>query len=186
MLEIYWTKNSNVHRKTEIILERKLGKDFTIKRTPNGKPYIDGNPLYFSISHSVGHAVIAVCDRPVGIDIEYYDKEGRTKNYSHIISRMTEREKSWLNQAFVYFFINWVAKEAYIKMNGWTLARDLKRLEYCDYKLYCDGEEVNCGYAVMAELTDGPYAVCAEGHTREEIAHCPVRLFRLKKGERIR
>ena len=36
-----------------------------LARTENGKPYIDGNPLYFSLSHSGKHGVIAVCDKPV-------------------------------------------------------------------------------------------------------------------------
>ena len=186
MLELYWTKNKDLHRKVEILIERKLGKHFTINRTENGKPYIEGNPFYFSISHSLDHAVIALCDKPIGVDLEYYDKEGRLKNYNHVINRFTEREKNWINEAFVYFFINWVSKEAYIKMLGGTLAHDLKRLEYYDHRLYCDGAEVNCGHTVMADFGAGIYAVCAEGYTREQLSDCHIRLFRLKKGEKIK
>ncbi len=185
MLELYWTKNVDLHRKVEILIERKLGKNFEIKRTENGKPYIVGNPLYFSLSHSADHAFIALCDKPVGIDTEYYDNGGRLKNYKHILSRYSEREKQWIGDAFVYFFINWVVKEAYIKMVGGTLAHYLKRLEFYHHKLYFDGREVDCGYTGIADWKAGIYAVCAEGYTSDQIFDCPLKRFRLKKGESI-
>lgn len=184
MLEIYRTKNKDVHRKTEILLKRKLSGGFTVRRTENGKPYVDGNPLYFSVSHSSDRALIALCDRPVGIDLEYYDKDDRLKNFGHILNRFTDREKQWINGSFVFFFLNWISKEAYIKMIGGTLAKDLKRLEFFDYTLYCDGKKVD-GHTVMADLTTGPYAVCAEGYTRKQLSDCPVKQFRLQKGEMI-
>lgn len=183
MLEVYWTKNKDVHRKVEILLERKLGKGFEIKRTENGKPYIDGNPLYFSISHSSDRAIIALCDKPVGIDLEIYDKGGKLKNFEHVLSRFSEREKNWIDGKSALFFMNWVCKEAYIKMLGGTLAHDLKRLEYFDYNLFADGEKVE-SVAVTA-LTAGAFALCADGYTRGQLSACPVKQFRLKKGESI-
>lgn len=184
MLELYWTKNVNLHRKVEILIERKLGKTFVIKRTENGKPYITGNPLYFSLSHSHDHAVIALCDKPIGIDIEYYDENGRLKNFTHILSRYTEREKQWISDDFTCFFINWVAKEAYIKMVGGTLAHYLRRLEFYDYRLYLDGGQIGC-FAVIADLKAGIYSVCAEGYTNGQLFDCPLKRFRLKKGESL-
>lgn len=179
MIEIYWTKNKDLHRKTELLITRRLGANFKILRTSNGKPYIDGNPLYFSLSHSRDLAVIAICDAPVGIDTEFCDNE---KNFSHILSRFSEREKSFIDGAYCRFFINWVIKEAYIKMNGGTLARDLKRLEYYGDKLYCDGEEVTCNYAAVAHRKAGIYAVCAP---TPELLSVKMKLFRLRKGETI-
>lgn len=184
MLEIYWTKRENVHRKVEILLERKLGKNLEIKRTENGKPYIVGNPLYFSVSHSSGRAMIALCDKPVGVDLEIYDKDGRLKNFKHVLSRFSEREQKWIDGSFVFFFLSWVSKEAYVKMIGGTLAHDLQRLEFYDYNLYCDGKKID-GQAVMAHFTAGTYALCAEGYSRERLSECPVIRFRLRKGERI-
>lgn len=184
MLELYWTVNSDLHRKVEILLSRKL-KSFEIKRTPNGKPYIEDNPLYFSISHSHNHAVIAICDKPVGIDLEFYDKDGRLKKYTSILKRFTEREKQEIGDCFAKFFINWIIKEAYIKMTGGTLAADLKKLEYTGRKLYFDGREVTCGYVPVANFSAGIFAVCAEGYTEDEIFYSPIKLFRLRKGEKI-
>ena len=129
--------------------------------------------------------MIALCDKPVGIDFENYDKDGRMKNFSHILSRFTEREKQWIDGAFALFFMNWIAKEAYIKLKGGTLAHDLKRLEYYDYKLYCDGKEVDCGYAVLAGWPAGPFAICSDGYTAEELFYCDIKRFRLKDGEHI-
>lgn len=42
--------------------------DFRI--TKHGKPYVNNNPFYFSLSHSYNYAVCAISDSPVGVDIE--------------------------------------------------------------------------------------------------------------------
>ncbi len=185
MLELYWTKNRDLHRKAEILIERKLGTAFEINRTANGKPYIVGNQLYFSLARSLDHAVIALCDKPVGIDIEYYDKDGRLNNFADILSGFSEREKRWINGTFVFFFLNWIAKQAYIKMVGGTLAEYNKRLEFYGYTLYLDGQKADCGHANIASLNAGIYSICAQGYTNEQLFACDMKLFRLKKGERI-
>lgn len=185
MLELYWTKNRDLHRKAEILIERKLGKDFEIKRTSKGKPYIVGNQLYFSLARSLDHAVIALCDKPIGVDIEYYDEDGRLNSFTDILSGFSEREKQWINGTFVFFFLNWIAKQAYIKMVGGTLAEYNNRLEFYDYKLYLDGQKVECGHANIASLSAGIYSICAEGYTNEQLLDCHIKLFRLKRGEHI-
>lgn len=46
-------------------------KDIEIKTNVYGKPYIAGyEQWYFSITHTAGMIVIAVSDKPVGIDAE--------------------------------------------------------------------------------------------------------------------
>jgi len=40
------------------------------KRTPNGKPYLDGVPFCFNLSHSGDYVVCALSDTAVGVDIE--------------------------------------------------------------------------------------------------------------------
>lgn len=121
---------------------------FDIKRTPNGKPYIEGNPVYFSLSHSGEKAVIAISDSPVGIDCELIGR--RTAN--SVISRFTERERAEINGDIAAFLYNWTAKEAFIKMLGGTLARDLKRLEYFGGKLYLDAIPQDCA---VEHMNDG-------------------------------
>ncbi len=172
MLELYRTENKDVYEKLKKLLAEKSGENFEINRTLNGKPYIGGDPLFFSLSHSRGNALIAISDKPVGIDIEYF-KDG----FGHVLSRFSEREKADINCDKVKFFCNWVAKEAYIKLLGGTLAHYLKRLEYFGNKLYCDGKEVNCGLFVSAEKDLYAFAVCAEGYTEGQISERPIKIF---------
>ena len=40
------------------------------KRTPQGKPYLDGVPFCFNLSHSGDYVVCALSDTAVGVDIE--------------------------------------------------------------------------------------------------------------------
>lgn len=39
-------------------------------KTPSGKPFCKGNPVYFSVSHTDGLGAVLICDVPCGIDIE--------------------------------------------------------------------------------------------------------------------
>ena len=89
MFEIYATKTENNkksrHDNAYLILKYALNVDFLdIKKTPSGKPYINGHDnVYFNISHSNEYAVCAVADIPVGIDIEFIRplSERFTKRY---------------------------------------------------------------------------------------------------------
>ncbi len=44
--------------------------DLTFSVDEKGKPYVEGNMFYFSLSHSGDYAVCAISDSPIGIDIE--------------------------------------------------------------------------------------------------------------------
>ncbi|MGN0817490.1 MAG: 4'-phosphopantetheinyl transferase family protein [Candidatus Coproplasma sp.] len=182
MIELYWTRNVDVHAKLKVLLARKLGYKPDILRTANGKPYIEGDPLHFSLSHSRNHAVIAFCDKPIGIDLEFYDS---ARNVSHVLARFSGNERDEIGDCKPYFYINWMIKEAYIKMTGGTLARDLKRLEYYNRKLYVDGKESNCSVGAYANFSAGLYALCSADYTYSEISSAHMKLFRLKKGESL-
>lgn len=182
MIELCWTKNKDVYAKLKVLLARKLGYKPEILRTANGKPYIEGNPLFFSISHSRDHAVIALCDKPIGVDIEFYDGE---RNISHVLARFSKEEREEIGDCKPYFYINWMIKEAYIKMVGGTLAHDLKRLEYYNRKLYVDGKESGCSVGAYAHFSAGLYALCSADYTNTELSYTQMKLFRLKKGESL-
>lgn len=156
MLKLYWTKNETVDKKTELLLARNMGGNFEIKRTPRGKPYIEGNPLYFSITHSKSFAAIAVSECPVGVDMELFGD----RKFESVLSRFSERERVEINGNPLLFLKNWVSKEAYIKMTGGTLARDLKRLEYFEETLYLDGKKTHCGLKILPFSDKGLIAVC--------------------------
>ncbi len=42
--------------------------------TDSGKPYLSDHSLEFNISHSYGKVVLAISDKPVGVDIEHTDR----------------------------------------------------------------------------------------------------------------
>ena len=91
-----------------------------ILRTPQGKPYLDGNALFFSVAHSGALFAVAVSDRPVGLDAER-----RThKRYPALTRRLTEEER---REDLLKL---WTAKEAYVKYADSTLARELPSLVY--------------------------------------------------------
>ena len=51
MNKLYFTKAEGIYDRLDNILRGLLGYPPEILRTENGKPYIEGKPLYFSISH---------------------------------------------------------------------------------------------------------------------------------------
>ena len=128
---------------------------FDMKRTANGKPYIEGDPVCFSIAHSGERAVIAVSDHPVGVDCEAV----KPRKFSSVLSRFSERERAEICGDFQKFLYFWTAKEAFIKMRGGTLARDLKRIELVGGRLYFNGEPQDC---TVEHMNDGELiiAIC--------------------------
>ncbi len=103
-----------------------------ILRTENGKPYLQGGTLYFSVSHTGNDLFIAVCDEDVGIDVENLEK---SVDYLSIIKRFSNDEKNEITdkQAFLR---NFTAKESAVKWFGGTLARDFRKLTYIGGKIH--------------------------------------------------
>ncbi|MDR1363517.1 MAG: 4'-phosphopantetheinyl transferase superfamily protein [Spirochaetaceae bacterium] len=101
----------------ELLLEKVLGKDaaFRVCRDGTGKPYIEGGP-HFSVSHSGDWAVLAVCGKPVGVDIEvcstFRDTDGIARRAFH------PAEYADALRDIKMFYKIWTAKESYIKMTG--------------------------------------------------------------------
>lgn len=139
MNKLFFTKAEGVYDKLDEILRGLLGYSPEILRTENGKPYIEGNPLYFSISHSGKHAIIAVCGKPVGADLEIF----KDKSHNLLISRFPSEEQEEITDER-QFLLHWTAREAFIKMKGGTLANDLKSTSYSGGKIYYCGAEQVC------------------------------------------
>ncbi|NBV42009.1 4'-phosphopantetheinyl transferase superfamily protein [bacterium] len=86
-----------------------------------GKPYILGSPVHFNISHTADMGLIAVGEKPVGIDIE---KQTNRPNMRAIAQRIfhpeelkrIEQTDGVLRQKS--FFEIWTRKEAAIKCIG--------------------------------------------------------------------
>lgn len=154
MTKLYFCRAQEIEKTLKTALSPHIYGDYEIKRGVYGKPYIEGNPVFFSISHSGNEGVILVSDKACGVDLELV----RPRKYGSVYNRLTEREKNEIRGELTPFLINWVAKESYIKYLGGTVAT-IGRLEYFGGKLYCDGKEADCEIEVKT-TQNAVYAVC--------------------------
>ncbi len=107
-----------------------------IRKDEKGRPFVEGEPLFVSATHSGGRVICAVCRERVGIDAEFPCLRGRTADYQGIAARFF----SPLEQAYVKergeegFFEIWVRKEAYMKYTGKGMAYGFRRIPTRDEK----------------------------------------------------
>ena len=122
----------------EILIKQMLSKHLNkpvreIKFLTNeyGKPYLEGNPFYFNVSHSGDWVIGAISDVLVGVDVEMIKEadfgiaqrfytQGEYDYLCHI------KEDGIKNQQF---YILWSGKESYIKMIGKGLTIPLDKFE---------------------------------------------------------
>lgn len=131
--------NPEIFRKEVIteffLLKCLLSVDGSIQRplnivtNENGKPYLSGSDLFFSISHCDDLLVIAVDSREIGIDCE---SNTSNHNYHKIASRYFSANESQSINDYDDFLKIWTKKEAYAKMLGKSavevLSQDLTNL----------------------------------------------------------
>ena len=106
-----------------------------IKRGIHKKPYVLNLPAHFNVSHSGDYVVVAISDRPIGIDIE------EIKDFSAILAKKlfnedevkyisgnsSTRKKSLMQKCF---FELWTAKEAYLKYLGTGVSGGINSLSF--------------------------------------------------------
>lgn len=118
---------------------RRPMKEIIFKENEYGKPYLEGNPLYFNLSHSGEWVVGVISEAPVGIDVEEIKKAdlGIAERF------FTKKEYHWLQQIENHeirhkmFYTLWSGKESYIKMigKGLTIPLDEFELMYTEENL---------------------------------------------------
>lgn len=121
-------KNNYIAQKEQIIREILLREynitNYEIKYTENGKPYIEGNEVYFSISHDEDLLLIVFDDRPVGADIQFYRKINSDLKKVLVID--SDDSKEIIN--------NFSAREAVIKLVGKRLC-NINEVNINDYDI---------------------------------------------------
>lgn len=94
-------------------------EDVEFLKGENGKPYIKGLPVHYSISHAGDFVVCAFCEKEIGIDIEKIRtidlKVGKRFFCDSEYEDLLMKKK--LDQ-IDYFFTLWTLKESYIKWLG--------------------------------------------------------------------
>ena len=93
----------------------KASKGYEVHYSKEGKPFVDGE-LYFNISHSGDYVVLAEADSPVGVDVERVADIGINDGLKNIA--LTEREKLWVKDSLLRFYVVWTRKESLIKCEG--------------------------------------------------------------------
>ncbi len=119
------------------ILAQALGSPIetvNILYTIKGKPYIEGNTVYFSISHSGDYFAVLVSDKYlVGVDIQIMKKKSiyPTLILSPKESRYMESLKE--DGRYLYYWRIWTFKEAVSKITGDGMTVDFSQIEGTAY-----------------------------------------------------
>lgn len=158
MIELYSTKKDGYKDALIRLLSERVNGDVCIKTTANGKPYIEGNAVYFNVTHSGSLAIIAICDKPVGVDFEAF----RTTPTA-VFNRLTDREKLEVKDS-KSFLKNWTAKEAFVKFYGESVLKFAKRMQFFGNAIYLDGERQS-EKIIQIEHDLGIISVCVECDT---------------------
>nr|WP_198380643.1 4'-phosphopantetheinyl transferase superfamily protein [Roseomonas sp. KE2513] len=100
---------------------------------PHGKPFVEGEEIKFSLSHSRSLMLLAVAHgREVGCDIEHRHSDFPCNEVAeHFFSRSEARALNSLPaaQQAEAFFKTWTCKEAYLKARGYGLALPLDSVD---------------------------------------------------------
>lgn len=131
----------------QLILSRRLIKqhmheltglpisEFHFHYTENGKPYlapsVEGQkPIYFSLAHCHTSVAVAICDVPIGVDVENRQRNGQPWQIIGNIFNATVAERmaqlSLESHQKAFFFTHWTAMESMVKMKGSKVALERK------------------------------------------------------------
>ncbi|MBE7092642.1 MAG: 4'-phosphopantetheinyl transferase superfamily protein [Clostridiales bacterium] len=149
------SKNPSIDAKSVLkkMIIDELGTDYEILYAPSGKPYIEGNQLFVSISHSKDFFLVGTNKLPVGVDIEvvrHFD--------NRLINRyFTSSEIAYIDSDEKFFKI-WTVKEAFLKLTGEGLKGIKKLNTVTNGKIQIDGYEIlsfvesGCAIAIVYKL----------------------------------
>lgn len=94
-----------------------LNPDFPFSKleiSSPGKPFVPGNSLHFSISHSFPYVAVAIDEQPVGIDVQvFHEKIYRLKD-----KFLSPEEQELFEDRAEQLTLAWTAKEAAFKWFG--------------------------------------------------------------------
>lgn len=124
-MEITWKRigPEGGHNAGRALLQAMYESRFSTPMPPillsdRGKPYFEGNPVYFSISHTKKHAFCVLSHYPVGVDAEEMDRSIRPELAEKILSD-SEKQRFWAAEDSRAALLRlWVLKEAAVKSTG--------------------------------------------------------------------
>lgn len=160
----------------ELLLCCAMQQEYDIKEFPlsykfneKGKPYFEGNQIYFSLSHSGRYVACAVSNEPIGIDLQTHTANNKqaiekalTKNQLEMIKAMPPAKQ----KTALYDF--WTLKESVFKCTNLGNIRTPIDFEfhnaggrlcitYQDYVLNYYNILPNCSLGVCSKAPLSPY-----------------------------
>lgn len=118
-----------------------------------GKPFLKGNELYFSLSHSGGRAMCALSDREIGCDCQKilpYKQKIAQKYFSQKEIELITNS----HNADAEFTRIWSLKESLVKLTGEGICGMSKADVFCCRGMFFREYDLNDGYK---------YSVCGRG-----------------------
>ena len=91
--------------------------DFKIDK--NGKLYLANSKIYLNIAHGGNYVVAGISDHPIGVDVEYINREKRYREIVDLVFNQDEKKK-FIHLFFKkkFFYQVWTTKESYVKCIG--------------------------------------------------------------------
>lgn len=103
-----------------ILLHEALGEGVALEHLPDGRPVLSGHPgTHISISHTEGLVMLALSDKPIGMDVELRCRQTEVA-VKRLVSPVLARAMQCLNAALsdkkLIYTIAWTAMEALYKL----------------------------------------------------------------------
>lgn len=164
MIKVYYSfiKKENSHDFLEYVLRQIYKIEGEILKSENGKPYIAGSKYHFNLSHSGEIVMLAVSDKPIGIDVERIEQ----RDYEKFCKRFFSLEEQKRVNSLLSFYVLWTKKESFVKYLGGSVA-DVCETEFTD-KIRFKGEEQSV-FSVSEKMDDYVFSVCSDECEYEKI-----------------
>ncbi|MEG0918364.1 MAG: 4'-phosphopantetheinyl transferase superfamily protein [Anaerovoracaceae bacterium] len=140
--------------------------DIEILRDNMGKPYIEGKPFHFSVTHSGEMALVVISDSNIGIDLQ----ERLPKDIEGLAERFFSEKEAhhidlWGDDGFLDI---WVRKEALTKYLGSSLMRVLSEYDVVDENGIVDSINVNGQKVYFISVNMGYDIKCVIASARKD------------------
>lgn len=106
--------------------------DFAYRKTPSGKPYLEGEKeFFFSLSHSGDYALCACAPARIGADIQLMERQPKETLAARIMTQGEYEAYKKLSgiEKKQEFYRVWTSKESCCKLTGRGLAQDFREME---------------------------------------------------------
>lgn len=128
-MRVYRRKIANVERSERReaernalsnLLEDAFGVGITLEHLPDGRPILSNHPkTHISISHTEGLVMLALSDKPIGVDVELRCRQTEVA-VKRLVSPVLARAMQGLNAVYtdknLIYTIAWTAMEALYKL----------------------------------------------------------------------